>query len=49
MLAEYSLALGIDAFNKAFYGDEAQLISYTTAPPARQCSLAEMRREYGLE
>jgi hypothetical protein len=49
MLADYSLAIGIDAFSEPFYGNRAELIAYANAPPARHCSVADMRREYGLE
>jgi hypothetical protein len=48
MLATYASALGIDAFNETFYLPEATLVSYANVEPARQCTLAEARRECGL-
>lgn len=50
MLAEYASALEIDAFNEAFYANEACAVSYANAAskPARECALADARLEFGL-
>ncbi|REK19533.1 MAG: hypothetical protein DWQ37_00230 [Planctomycetota bacterium] len=50
MLDRYAFSLGIDAFNEMFYTGDARLVSYANPAnaPARQCSLAEARRDFGL-
>lgn len=48
MLERYAIALEIAPFDEAFYLGEAQLFFYANVAPARQCSIAEARRERGL-
>jgi hypothetical protein len=49
-LAEYALALEIDAFNEGFYAGDACVVSYANAAskPARECDLTNARLEFGL-
>jgi hypothetical protein len=51
MLDRYASALGIDAFRESFYLQDARLISYANlnSVPPRECSLTEVRREFGLD
>jgi hypothetical protein len=51
MLDRYASALGIDAFRESFYLRDARLVSYANlnSTPARECSLSEVRRDFGLE